>query len=74
MSERKAYDEVRRFGVILPSVNTVLETELYGLGLDDATFHFARVRGERGSDEAILRRMATEAPEVAQVLRDAPPS
>ena len=73
MSERKAYDDVRRFGVILPSVNTVLESELYGLGVDDATFHFVRVRGERGSDETILRRMADEAPEVARILRDARP-
>ena len=73
MSEPTAYSLVRRFGVIVPSVNTVLERELYGLGLEDVSFHFARVRSERGSDEAILRRMADDAPAAAALLADARP-
>jgi maleate isomerase len=68
-----SYRDTRRFGLIIPSVNTVLERELYGLGLPDATFHFARVRSERGSDEAILRRMAEEAPIAARDLADVRP-
>jgi maleate isomerase len=67
------YSAVRRFGVILPSVNTVLEPELAGLGLRDVTFHVARVRSERGSDEAVLRRMAADAPLAALLLSDVRP-
>lgn len=67
------YPTTRRFGLIIPSVNTVIERELYGLGLDAATFHFVRVRSERGSDESILRRMADDAPAAAMHLADVRP-
>ena len=68
MNHVRDYGACRRFGVIAPSVNTVLEPELYGLSVPQASFHFARVGFERGSDEAVLRRMAKDAPEAAMLL------
>lgn len=69
----REYDEARRFGIIVPSVNTVLESEFGGTPISDATFHYARVRAEKSSDEGILTRMAAEAPSVAGLLADARP-
>ncbi len=73
MNQPVPYGAIRRFGLIVPSVNTVLEAELCRLRLPDVTFHLMRVRSERGSDEGILRRMANEAPLAAELLRDARP-
>ncbi len=71
--QRIQYAAVRRFGVIVPSVNTVVEPEFYSLGLPDVTFHFARARNREGSVRAELEAMATEAPDVAVNLADARP-
>jgi maleate cis-trans isomerase len=71
--DRIDYTSVRRFGVIAPSVNTVVEPEFYSLGLKDATFHFVRARNREGSVPEELRAMTEEALEVAVNLADARP-
>lgn len=71
--DRISYAEIRRFGVIAPSVNTVLEPEYYSVRPADVTFHLARARIRVGSDPDELRAMAKEAPEVAVNLADARP-
>ena len=63
----------RRFGIILPSVNTVFEREVGRLGLTDSSFHYVRVRAERSSDADILNRMAADAPGAAELLIDVRP-
>jgi maleate cis-trans isomerase len=70
---RIEYAVVRRFGVIVPSVNTVVEPEFYSLGLPEVTFHFARARNREGSVRSELEAMAAEAPDVAVNLADARP-
>jgi maleate isomerase len=70
---RPHYSAVRRIGVILPSQNTVAEREFTSVAPADATFHFARVALERGSDATILHAMAAAAPAAALLLRDARP-
>lgn len=71
--DRISYAAIRRFGVIAPSVNTVLEPEYYSVKPDDVTFHMTRARIRVGSDPDELRAMAEEAPEVAVNLADARP-
>lgn len=68
VSTPRNYARRRRFGIIAPSVNTVLEPELYGLGLSHVSFHFARTSLEHGSDEEALRAMANDAPAAASLL------
>lgn len=69
----RGYEGTRRFGIIVPSVNTVLESEFGATPIRDASFHYARVRAERSSDADILTRMAAEAPTAARLLADARP-
>lgn len=71
--DRIDYAVIRRFGVIAPSVNTVLEPEYYSVKPEDVSFHMARARIRVGSDPDELRAMALEAPEVAVNLADARP-
>ncbi len=71
--DRIEYTSIRRFGVIAPSVNTVLEPEFYSLGLEDVTFHFVRARNREGSVPEELQAMTDEAPEIAVNLADAEP-
>jgi maleate cis-trans isomerase len=71
--DRIEYTSIRRFGVIAPSVNTVLEPEFYSLGLEDVTFHFVRARNREGSVPEELQAMTDEAPESAVNLADARP-
>jgi len=70
---RPPYAAIRRFGVIVPSVNTVVEPEYCSVGLVDATFHFARARNREGSVPDELQAMTAEAPDVAVNLADARP-
>jgi maleate isomerase len=63
---------VRRLGVILTSVNTVIEPELSALPLPEASFHFARARMVHGT-AAELEEMARRSTEVAGLLADARP-
>lgn len=70
---RVPYASTRRFGVILPSQNTVAEPEFYRVAPPGVTFHFARVPLERGSDGAMLNVMAEAALAAAALLRDARP-
>lgn len=72
-SARSEYDRIRRFGVIVSSVNTVVEPEFYSLGLKDVSFHFVGARNREGSVPADLQAMTDEAPEVAVNLADANP-
>jgi maleate isomerase len=63
----------RRLGVILPSVNTVVEPEFAAALPDGVSCHFARARLRLGSDAAQLEAMRAEAPEAAAVLADTRP-
>jgi hypothetical protein len=72
--ERRVPDaSTRRFGVILPSPDTVAEPEFYRVAPPDVTFHFARVPLERGSDGAMPNLLAEAALAAAALLRDARP-
>jgi maleate isomerase len=59
-----------RLGVIVPSVNVVIEDDLRRWTPPDVGFHVARVSLNTSSEEA-LRRVADQAPEAAARLRDA---
>lgn len=63
----------RRFGLILPSVNTVLEPEISDARPADVTFHFARARLRTGSDRRALDALRADAPRAARELSDARP-
>lgn len=63
----------RRFGVIVPSVNTVLEAEFSALRPVDTSFHFARAMLSRGSDRAQLATLRETAPEAMRQLADTRP-
>ena len=60
-----------RVGVLLPSVNTVLEQELPSAAAAAATFHFHRLDLEAGSDRDALEAMAASAPAAAALLATA---
>ena len=63
-----------RVGVLLPSVNTVLEQELPSAAAAAATFHFHRLDLEAGSDRDALEAMAASAPAAAALLAHLKPS
>jgi maleate isomerase len=63
-----------RVGVLLPSVNTVLEQELPSVAAATATFHFHRLDLEVGSDRDALEAMAASAPGAAALLAHLKPS
>jgi maleate isomerase len=63
-----------RVGVLLPSVNTVLEQELPSVANSLLTFHFHRLALEAGSDRDALEAMAARAPASATLLTHLKPS
>lgn len=63
----------RRFGVIVPSVNTVLEAEFSALRPTGTSFHYARAALRRGSDRAQLATLLESAPAALQQLADTNP-
>ncbi len=42
-----------RIGFVVPANNTVLEPEMYGLGIDGVSFHAARVVGSRSGESSV---------------------
>jgi maleate cis-trans isomerase len=68
------YASTERFGIIIPSVNTVLEPEFWSARPEGTTFHFARAGLRVGSDEAGLDLLRRAAPQAARDLGDAEPS
>jgi arylmalonate decarboxylase len=68
------YRSTERFGIIIPSVNTVLEPEFWSARPEGATFHFARAGLRVGSDEAGLDSLRRAAPQAARDLGDAEPT
>lgn len=73
-SAAERYAATKRFGVILPSVNTVLEPELWSVGLPDATFHFSRASLRFGSDADGLESLRQAAPRAAGELAHVEPA
>jgi maleate isomerase len=63
-----------RVGVLLPSVNTVLEEELPSVAGSAATFHFHRLDLEAGSDRDALEAMGASAQRAAALLAHLKPS
>jgi maleate isomerase len=61
---------VIRLGVILPSCNTLLETELCSLPINGVSFHFTRVVCCSDEEEE-LAAMADQAPNAAELLSHA---
>jgi maleate cis-trans isomerase len=63
----------RRFGVVVPSVNTVVEPEFSALRPAGTSFHFARVVLRKGSDRDELAALRAAAPEAVRQLVDTSP-
>ncbi len=61
---------VIRLGVIVPSGNTLLETELCSLPVNGVSFHFTRVVNYLDTEEE-LAAMADQAPKAAELLSHA---
>ncbi len=61
---------VIRLGVIVPSGNTLLETELCSLPINEVSFHFTRVVNYLDTEEE-LAAMADQAPNAAELLSHA---
>ena len=61
---------VIRLGVIVPSGNTLLETELCSLPINEVSFHFTRVVNYLDTEEE-LAAMADQAPKAAELLSHA---
>lgn len=59
-----------KIGVIVPSCNTVMETELFQMVPEGVSVHFARARSVRDTPEE-LQRLVDEVPHAAQELADA---
>jgi len=59
-----------KLGIVLPSGNTVLESEFYNLSLKEVTFHFTRIENYRDTEEE-LANMINEAPHAAELLSHA---
>jgi len=59
-----------RIGLLLPSSNTTMEPELYGMAPTDVTIHAARMMLKEVTAEG-LERMAEDAAEAAAMLRTA---
>ena len=61
---------VMRLGIIVPSGNTLLETELCSLPINGVSFHFTRVVNYLDTEEE-LAAMADQAPKAAELLSHA---
>lgn len=61
---------VMRLGIIVPSGNTLLETELCSLPINAVSFHFTRVVNYLDTEEE-LAAMADQAPKAAELLSHA---
>lgn len=59
-----------RLGIIVPSGNTLLETELCSLPINEVSFHFTRVVNYLDTEEE-LAAMADQAPKAAELLSHA---
>ena len=61
---------IMRLGIIVPSGNTLLETELCSLPINGVSFHFTRVVNYLDTEEE-LAAMADQAPNAAELLSHA---
>ena len=59
-----------RIGLVVPANNTVIEPELYGIGLDGVSFHFARAIGSRAGMSSVegLKTIVDEAERAIEAL------
>jgi len=61
---------IRRFGIIVPSGNTLLETELCSLPINGVSFHFTRVVNYLDTEEE-LAAMSDQSLNAAELLSHA---
>src|SRR5262249_6119670 len=57
-----------RIGLLVPSINTTMETELWGIAPDGVSVHTARIAGGREGTPETLRNMEAEARRAAEPL------
>jgi maleate cis-trans isomerase len=61
-----------KVGILLPSVNTVLEPWLYHVAPPGVTFHFARMALEQGDGIDSIKKMAADCLDGARSLAGIP--